>query len=150
MVLEVIDFQSSNKAQRFTDSLKETGFAVLKNHAVDNTLVDTLYRQWLAFFNTDEKHQYEFNPETQAGFFSTALSETAKGHDVKDLKEFFHFYKNGICPPSLLSITDQLFDQMSQFAAELLCYIESALPEAVKAQLSIPLSEMITDSKDTL
>ena len=150
MVLEVIDFQSSAKAKRFTESLKQTGFAVLKNHAIDNALVEALYSQWLAFLNTGEKYQYEFNQQTQGGFYSTSLSETAKGHSVKDLKEFFHFYKNGICPPSLLAITDELFDQMNQFAIELLGFIEAALPDTVKAQLSMPLSEMIVDSEDTL
>ena len=49
-----------------------------------------------------------------------------------------------------MAITDELFDQMNQFAIELLGFIEAALPDTVKAQLSMPLSEMIVDSEDTL
>ena len=37
------------------------------------------HREWLGFFDTEAKHRYAFSRETQDGFFSTAISETAKG-----------------------------------------------------------------------
>ena len=45
----VVDFKSPDAAQQFTDSLKTTGFAVLTNHPVSNTLIQDVYSEWREF-----------------------------------------------------------------------------------------------------
>ena len=89
MKLETIDYRAADSAQQFVTSLHETGFGVLSNHPIEQALVETIYQQWYAFFNSDEKQAYLFKPETQDGFFPASISETAKGHSVKDIKEYF-------------------------------------------------------------
>ena len=90
--LEVIDFSKANATQVFVESLHRHGFAVLKNHGIELELLHKVYAIWQKFFSSDEKNQYAFRHETNAGFFSTQVSESAKGQTVLDLKEYFHFY----------------------------------------------------------
>ena len=83
-------------------------------------------------------------------FISTELSETAKGYDQKDLKEFYHLYRSGICPPEVREATFILFDQMEACAKTLLEWVQQHLPEHIMKSLSEPLPSMIVDSPKTL
>ena len=49
----VIDFQSALAPAAFTESLKNTGFAVLTNHPIDIESVNEVYNEWEVFFNSD-------------------------------------------------------------------------------------------------
>ena len=53
--IKIIDFTSINAAAKFTKSLKETGFASLKNHPIDMDLVNDVYMEWDNFFRSDKK-----------------------------------------------------------------------------------------------
>ena len=101
MQVSVVDYRAPDAAERFTRSLHETGFGVLVNHPIPQPLVEKIYGDWLGFFNGDEKAAYAFSKETQDGWFSTEISETAKGFTQKDIKEYFHIYPWGRIPPSL-------------------------------------------------
>lgn len=48
--VKVVDMGESDAAERFTNSLKETGFAVLTNHGLDYDLVTQVYDEWRQFF----------------------------------------------------------------------------------------------------
>ena len=99
MQFPIVDFTSPGAPAAFCDSLHRTGFGVLKNHPLDHALVSGIYDEWLAFFATHAKHRYPFDKDGKLdGYFSTAVSETAKGNTVKDLKEFFHIYPWGRYP----------------------------------------------------
>ena len=150
MQVRVIDYKSPTAAADFAAGLKEIGFAVISNHPVSQQLIDQAYAAWYAFFKSDEKNNFTFNPETQDGYISTFLSETAKGYKEKDLKEFFHYYKGKRCPESCLSVTTQLSKELNQMAATLLSWLEKNAPANVQAALSMPLSDMIKDSDQTL
>src|SRR5574343_1392011 len=101
MEVQVVDYRAPDAAERFTRSLHETGFGVLVNHPIPQTLVEKIYADWLGFFNGDEKTGYTFSKETQDGWFSTEISETAKGFTQKDIKEYSHIYQGGRIPASL-------------------------------------------------
>ena len=88
MQVQVVDYRAPDAAVKFTRSLHETGFGVLTNHPIRQALVEKIYADWLAFFNGDGKDAYAFSKETQDGWFSTQISETAKGSTQKDLKEY--------------------------------------------------------------
>lgn len=150
MTLETIDYRASDAASKFVTSLKETGFGVLTNHPINQQLVEDIYREWHAFFNSEEKHRYLFKPETQDGFFPAEISETAKGHSVKDIKEYFHVYPWGRIPDSLRDNILKYYDDANALAAELLEWVEQHSPADVKQHFSIALPKMIENSQKTL
>ena len=98
MHLPVVDFRSPTAAQDFCRSLHETGFGVLRNHPLDQSMVQGIYAEWLAFFQTEAKHQYLTDPATHDGYFPPSVSEIAKNNTQRDLKEFFHIYSWGRYP----------------------------------------------------
>ena len=102
MTLTPIDYRSPTACQDFVASLRETGFGVLTNHPLSQEEVQGMYDAWAGFFASEEKMAYEWDRQTFAGLYPIDKSETAKGQDVKDEKEFFHFYIGEQCPPDLL------------------------------------------------
>ncbi|WP_163933263.1 isopenicillin N synthase family oxygenase [Paraferrimonas sp. SM1919] len=150
MKLEAIDFLSENCEAEFVKSLHDTGFGVLKNHPIDQDLVETIYQQWQEFFNSDRKTEFTYNKDTQDGFFSSEVSETAKGHTQKDIKEYFHFYPWGQMPEELRENIELYYKNTTELAAQLLSWIEAHSPESVSEKYSIALSKMIENSQQTL
>ncbi len=150
MKLETIDYRADNSAQAFVESLRETGFGVLSNHPISQQLVEDIYKEWHEFFLSEAKHDFLFKPETQDGFFPAEVSETAKGHSVKDIKEYFHIYPWGRMPESLKANIMAYYDHANALATELLGWIEQYTPEDVAKHYSIPLPKMIENSQKTL
>ena len=150
MEVQVVNYQAPDAAKRFTQSLHETGFGVLKNHPIPQALVERIYANWLDFFNSEEKHQYAFSKETQDGYFGTAISETAKGATQKDIKEYFHVYPWGRVPPKLKVDAVEYYAHASALAEELLGWVERHTPAAIAKHYSEPLSHMIRGSRHTL
>lgn len=146
----VVDYRDPEAPVKFTESLRTTGFGVLKNHPIPQDLVEGIYREWLAFFDTEAKHRYAYSTETQDGFFSTAISEVAKGHTVKDIKEYFHIYPHGRYPAEVSDAARRYYDIANNLARELLSWVEAHTPPEVQARFSMPLSSMIVDSPKTL
>jgi isopenicillin N synthase-like dioxygenase len=150
MKLEAVDYQADNAAELFVTSLHETGFGVLKNHPIQQQLVADIYTAWQDFFDSEEKHQYTYNKETQDGFFPQSVSEVAKGFTKKDIKEYFHYYPWGVCPPALKAQLADYYQQANNLAAELLSWVEQYAPDSISDTFSQPLSGMIKDSQQTL
>lgn len=149
MKILTADYSQSNAPEVFVESLKTTGFGVLKNHPISYQLVSEVFKEWENFFNSEEKNKYLFDKEKQDGYFPY-LSENAKDVEQKDLKEFYHYYTWGRYPESLSNKTRQLRDQMTVLASELLQWIQLHTPEVVRAKFSMPLPDMIDDSPKTL
>ena len=150
MQVQVVDYRAPDAAQTFTQSLHETGFGVLTNHPIQQALVENIYAQWLAFFNSEEKHQFAFSEATQDGYFSTAISETAKGSTQKDIKEYFHVYPWGRVPAALKADADSYYAQANALAEELLGWVELYTPPEIAKLYREPLSDMIRGSTHTL
>lgn len=150
MELNVIDYNADNAAEKFVASLKNTGFGVLKNHPISQPLVDSIYRNWYEFFRSEDKHHYLYNKDTQDGYFPPSVSETAKGHSVKDIKEYFHIYPWGQIPPHLKDEILTYHQNTTEFAAQLLQWVDKYSPAEVKKHFSMPLPEMIRDSQQTV
>ncbi len=148
--VQVVDYQAQDAAQKFCQSLHQTGFAVLINHPIKQDLVESIYKNWLQFFNSKDKHDYDFKPDTQDGLFSSTVSETAKGYDKKDLKEFYHVYPWGQIPSHLNDEILSYYKLASELAAELLAWIEEFSPAEVKNKYSEALPQMIADTPNTL
>jgi isopenicillin N synthase-like dioxygenase len=150
MHLPVVDFQSPTAPQDFCKSLHETGFGVLKNHPLDQAMVEGIYAEWLAFFKTEAKQAYAQDPATMDGYFSPTVSETAKNFTKKDIKEFFHIYPWGKYPSEVSDAARRYYQQGSQLAATLLNWVEENSPADVKARYSMPLPKMIEGCDQTL
>ncbi|MGY0218896.1 2OG-Fe(II) oxygenase family protein [Endozoicomonadaceae bacterium StTr2] len=150
MDVQVVDYSVADAPEKFVESLRETGFAVLTNHPVQQQLVESIYSNWLDFFNSEAKHDFAFDPENQDGYFSPDISEIAKGHTKKDIKEYYHIFPSGRVPAELEEEIRGYYNDTSELAGELLGWIEAHSPEAVKAKFSEPLPNMIRDTPNTL
>ncbi|MEZ9106087.1 isopenicillin N synthase family dioxygenase [Vibrio cyclitrophicus] len=150
MKLETVDYLADDAAEQFVRSLRETGFGVLKNHPIPKELVESIYENWYQFFISEEKENFHFNIETQDGYFPPSVSEVAKGHTVKDIKEYFHVYPWGQIPDQLKEQILDYYQRANTFAQELLGWVEAHAPKEVQEKFSIALSEMINGSEQTL
>ena len=150
MQFPVVNYLSTTAAQDFCKSLHETGFGVLSHHPLDQHLVAGLYAEWLAFFGSEAKHRYAHDPVKFDGYFSPAVSETAKGNTQRDLKEFFHIYPWGQYPAEVSDAALHYYSQGSALAAELLKWVEDNSPPEVRARYTEPLPQMIEGCDQTL
>jgi len=150
MQVQVVDYQAEGAAQRFVESLKNTGFGVLTNHPIQEKLVSSIYQNWQNFFDQDKGKEYPFSIETQDGYFSPDISETAKGHKHKDIKEYYHVYPWGRIPAELKDEILSYYEMASELAAELLDWVEQYSPADVAKLYSEPLSNMIKETPNTL
>ena len=150
MQVDVVDFQAADAPQAFTESLHNTGFAVLVNHPLPPSLVQGIYDEWLDFFNTDAKYAYRYDEENQNGYFGPDVSETAKGNTVRDIKEFFHVYPWGRYPSTVSDAALRYAEQATEIARTLLSWVEAHTPASVSAQFSRPLNQMLDGSTRTL
>lgn len=148
--LVAIDYNSPNADKLFVESLHQTGFGVLKNHPIEQQLVSNIYKNWQAFFNSEDKNNFAYSKETHDGFFSTQVSETAKGFKKKDIKEYFHYYPWGRCPAELKQQAADYYKAANDLASELLSWVEKYSPTDVVTLYSQSLSSMVTNSEQTL
>jgi isopenicillin N synthase-like dioxygenase len=144
-----VSYLSPNAAERFCQSLKNTGFAVITDHPIPMELVNRVYSQWAEFYKSDEKFRFKFDPATQSGYFPFR-SENAKDNLIKDLKEFFHVYPRSELPASVAQDTWDLYQRLVKLGSELLEWVQIGSPDEAKNNYSMPLSEMITDSSENL
>ncbi|MCF2949515.1 isopenicillin N synthase family oxygenase [Paraglaciecola aquimarina] len=150
MELIAVDYQAPNADKLFVESLRTTGFGVLKNHPIDQQRVRSIYQNWQAFFNSSDKENFAYSKENHDGFFSTSVSETAKGFKKKDIKEYYHYYPWGRCPESLKQEISDYYRDTNALASELLTWVEKHSPAEVSAKYSQQLSSMVTNSEQTL
>tara|TARA_B100001758_G_scaffold52810_1_gene43229 strand:- start:127 stop:966 length:840 start_codon:yes stop_codon:yes gene_type:complete len=149
MNVRKVNYKDQNAAHEFTRSLRQTGFTVLTDHPVDMNLIETVYSEWADFFSSDNKNKYPYDPVRQDGFFPFK-TENAKGQSLKDLKEFFHIYSWGRYPEELSNKTLDLYAQLLELTATLLGWIQVETPRDVSSLFSMPLPDMVTDSKTNL
>ena len=149
MKVALVDYKHPEASHQFEQSLKHTGFAVIRNHPLSQPLISQVFEDWKNYFKTEEKWQDRYDPNTQAGYFPFK-SENAKDSKVKDLKEFFHLYPTTPIPKGMPENTKILYKQMTDFGQVLLGWIEKNAPDQVRNGFSIPLTRMIEGSKETL
>lgn len=147
--LQTVDCRDDDAPARLTQSLRDTGFAVLTGHPIDAGEIAAVYAAWESFFASDTKHDYLVDPETQVGFFPFK-SENAKGAKAKDLKEFYHVYPNGAVPSELEGVTRRLYGQLVDLGAEMLRWIDDTAPADVRALFSERLPDMLAGSSMNL
>jgi isopenicillin N synthase-like dioxygenase len=145
-----VDYTASDAPQRFVESLHNTGFGVLTNHPIAKEKVEAIYESWYQFFISEDKEQFLFDPKTQDGYFPPSVSEVAKGHTVKDIKEYFHVYPWGKMPPHLQAQIMEYYVLANELAQELLGWVEKYTPTEIAKNYSQSLPSMIKESAGTL
>ncbi|MGB0694434.1 MAG: isopenicillin N synthase family dioxygenase [Rhodospirillaceae bacterium] len=140
-----VDGTAPDAPALLTKSLRETGFAVLKNHSVPAERIKAMYQSWQAFFASEGKFDYQFEEASQTGFFPFR-TENAKGVAQKDLKEFFHVYPHAKLPSDLEEITRTVYADLVSLGDTVLGWIEAHLPEEIKGALTEPLPAMVRGS----
>lgn len=150
MYIDTVDYCDAHAAEKFAKSLKQSGFAVLINHPLSWSTIQCIYDEWLTFFRSEEKYNYEVTPTQHGGLFTTARSETAKGQTQKDLKEFFHIFQNDVYPKEVSTTALNYYDSAHQLAKELLSWIDIQSPLEIQNGFSQPLAHMIEGSKSLL
>ncbi len=83
MNVAVVDYTAPDAAQRFTASLRETGFAVLVNHPLPMDLVRTTYQEWAELFDSPAVERYLVDPGGQVGWFPPTMAETLKATGIE-------------------------------------------------------------------
>ena len=149
--IQVVNFQSKQAPRNFTESLKDTGFAVIKNHPIDMNIVNKVYTLWEEFFKSDDKQLFLFDKKKQAqdGYFPFG-TEHAKDYNHRDLKEFYNYYSMGQCPAFTSKQTKLLYDDLCNLSKQLLNWIEFNTPDSIKLKFSMPLSKMVEKSTRNL
>ncbi len=148
--LIAVDYMAADGDALFVASLRETGFGVLKNHPITETTVNAIYDNWTGFFSSGDKQSYLFDSEKFDGFFPTTMAETAKGHSIPDLKEYYHYYPWGRCPEGLKQQLDHYYSDAVSLASTLLSWVEKHTPAEIASRFSEPLSNMIQGSDQSL
>ena len=154
MIIQTVDFANPDAGQQFVRSLHETGFAVLKNHPIPGALLENICGGWGRFFNSDEKHAFQFDPDdddgTQQGYYPPQVSETAVGHSTKDLKEFFHVVPGGRIPAALENEILRYRESTFALGAKIVDWIQRFAPAEITARLSEPLPDMLCSTASLL
>lgn len=87
-------FQSDKKAfgDALCESFRETGFAVVSGHTVDQGIIDRNIEATKAFFALPEDTKLEYDARSDGGQrgYTAFGTENAKGNKAADLKEFWH------------------------------------------------------------
>jgi isopenicillin N synthase-like dioxygenase len=150
MDVAVVDYTAPDAPDTFTRSLRDTGFAVLVNHPLPWSLVEQIYREWAALFDSQAVEKYLMDAAGQVGWFPPDRSETAKGNTVRDLKEFFHVYDWSVYPDEVSDAAMRYRTIAGELARTLLEWVEANTPPEVAAGFSMPLSKMMDGSTRTL
>lgn len=149
MKVKTVSYRSPTAAREFAASLRETGFAVVSDHPIAADVIHDTFSEWEVFFGSEDKHGYLFDKAKQAGYFPFR-TENAKDSPKKDLKEFYHHYPYADLPKLTRQHTPKLYGALLEMGATLLGWIEEATPHGVRSELSMPLSQMIVNSQETL
>lgn len=148
--IATVDYAATGAARMFAESLRTTGFAVLVGHPIPAGLIQQVQGEWLAWFGTDDKYGYLPEVGHQDGYHPVEVSETAVGTDVKDIKEYFHWYPWGRQPPGPSRSAQALHEQATALATSLLGWLDEATPADVASRFSMPLPRMLDGSTRTL
>ena len=97
--VDLSDFLSGDEArkQKFVNELgkayEEKGFVAVRNHGIDDAMVDKLYQKMEEFFALPEEVKKKYEIEGLGGQrgYTSFGKEHAKHRKAGDLKEFWHF-----------------------------------------------------------
>lgn len=98
-VVDLSDFISGTPEKKRSfirelgDAYHTVGFVTVKNHGINEKMIEELYREVKAFFSLPDEIKFKYERADLAGQrgYTSFGREHAKGSKVADLKEFFQF-----------------------------------------------------------
>ena len=69
-----ISYSDPKAPTLFENSLKNTGFAIIKNHSIETDLINRVYDEWNSYFSSDSKMDFIFDEKKQDGYFCSFFS----------------------------------------------------------------------------
>lgn len=148
MNVRSVDCRSSVAGREFAASLNETGFAVLANHPVPESVLERMRRDWSDFFASPGKFDYlvdsGLDAADRSGFFPASQSETAVSATVKDLKEFYHVIADHPLPASCAESTLAYRSLAFELGRELLSWLEDNTPPSTMPEIAEPLPSILS------
>jgi isopenicillin N synthase-like dioxygenase len=147
MTVAIVDMHSAEAEHAFIETLRHTGFAVLRHPPLDGERLQRMAAAWRGFFSGEDKWNYL--AETVAsgntsGYIPADVSETAVGHPVKDLKEFFHIVPQTRMPEALRADAEAYLAEAFRLGQRLLEWIDlhcgGLLPHGLRGHLADSLS----------
>ena len=146
MRVATVDFSRPDAPSQFLLSLHETGFAVIVNHPIPTTMVPDIYREWAAFFSTEEKQAYRHSANRPDGYYPFEEVQGGSGSFVRDRKEFFHVYRGRRYPTEVPDTALRYFEFAFALGVTLATWIDAHSPAQVSARFSVPLAGMLMES----
>lgn len=146
MEIKTIKAYSLASGEDLVESLKETGFAVVIDHGIPDSMFEKTYKDVAEYFASEDKFKDLFAADRQRGYYPMK-SENAKGFSKKDLKEFYHLYPD-MLDQSIPGGKDtwDLYRHMATLGHHLLTKIN----DNVDLQFTEPLQTMAWNSPQTL
>jgi isopenicillin N synthase-like dioxygenase len=153
MNVAVVDMHSAEAERAFVETLRHTGFAVLRNPPIDARRMERMAEDWRAFFYSDDKWKYlaEETPSgNTSGYIPPDVSETAVGHDKKDLKEFFHIVPDTVLPAALADDAEAHLHEALSLGRLLLGWLDIHCGDKLPADLRGQLAESLSPADSLL
>ncbi len=119
----------------WTESLRNTGFALLVSTPLDQSLLARLYAAWAEFFALDDKFDYPCDPDLPEGYFPFRADDGR----LVDSKECFYFRPDGPCPEPLRTVTELVHQTLLSIASNLMDGLAECPDPAAAASLKAGL-----------
>lgn len=154
MQVGVVNFQASDAGAQFVRALRDTGFVILRNHPLPTELLRKMSCDWQSFFYSQEKYDYlieERDKNVNAeGYTPADVSETAVGHGLKDLKEFYHLFSCDYMPAELRQDCIDYKTLAFDLGSQLLDWMEAAVPGTFMLDSAESLSSILSKQESLL
>jgi isopenicillin N synthase-like dioxygenase len=150
MKVDVVDLNAVDAQQLVTESLIESGFAVVENHKIPVSELNALYEGWNHFFLNGNPDQYVTDVESQAGYFSPYFAETAKGNEAQDLKEYFHYWPGNPLPTSVEKLTLHYYDAVFDLGKDVMAWLQANSPTTLWKSIDRPFEQYLSRNQTLL
>ena len=150
MDVKLVDFTLPEAPRFFTESMLESGFAVITNHNIARDEISNFYQAWEHFFVHEKPEEFLAKGEDQAGYFSEEKAETAKGNTAQDLKEYFQYWPGTKVPPHLTEITLSFFKKMIDMGLIAMLWLQENTDSSIWHRIDRPFPEYLSQEHTLL
>ena len=150
MDVKLVDFTLPEAPRFFTESMLESGFAVITNHNIPRDEISDFYQAWEHFFVHEKPEEFLAKGEDQAGYFSEEKAETAKGNTAQDLKEYFQYWPGTKVPPHLTEITLSFFKKMIDMGLIAMLWLQENTDSSIWHRIDRPFPEYLSQEHTLL
>lgn len=125
MEVKVANLQSDEFEKDLMESIINTGFVVITNHGIPDSLIREAQFNWRKFFLQPQILKDDFiNGNNPNMGYKGMRTETAVGAKVADLKEYFHWKPGQDISQNQMRPTSMLFDLLEGVADRILKVID--------------------------